>query len=737
MLKKIQRVFCVLMCTVMLFSFCQFADTAEAVSTVNTPTIYITGRRSIIYDKNGKKIYPMTKGISSVINDNMNDVIAAGTKGVLTGNWVPMRDLLYDLISPLFKDQVLNANGEISNGSYVQKNTEPKKTSKSSYGLSDYKFEYDSRIDPWEVARQLRSYVNKVLKATGKKKVSIIGRCMGADILACYLVRYKSDPKVDTSVFYAPACNGILIVGAPFSGRISLDKDELKKAANSGSVNEDGELEGMLKTFYKVLGPLGVNIANSELKEAIPVIMPKLLLATYATMPAYWAMVADEYYEDAIKFVFGSNARKGKYKKLIEKTDFYQNNVRAKLPSVLKSLQKSGMKINVISKHGVDFDPIYEGVDQRGDGWLELKNSSFGATASKKGKTLSTSYINSLVKSGCSSYLSSDKTIDSTTCLFPDSTWFIKNMAHTNWSSGANDLLCRMINSTKQFTIKSSSSYPQFLKYSSGKLEKLTSYDQLFKPVVSSVTLSKTQYTYDGKVKTPHVTVKNAAGKTLKKNTDYTVTASSGRKNIGKYSVKVTFKGDYKKEKARTLTFKIVPANVKLKYSLSGSNAILSWSKVAGAKKYRIYVYDANTNKCTKKINTTSTKYKFTSLKQGSVYVYAVRAYATSGSTNYYSPSYSKAVIVRKPAAPKISVKLTNSRTATISWNYVAGGSRYEIYRATSKDGNYKLIDTVAKSPYTNTGLYSFRKYYYKVRAVKIYAGVKYGGSFSSIAATK
>lgn len=737
MLKKMQRVFCVLMCMVMLFSFCEFATTAQAVSTVNTPTIYITGRRSVIYDKNGKKIYPMSKGISSVINDNMSSVVAAATKGVATGNWVPMRDLLYDLISPLFKDQVLNANGEISNGSYVQKNTEPKKTTKSSYGLSDYKFEYDSRIDPWEVAAQLRTYINKVLKATGKKKVSIIGRCMGADILACYLVRYKNDPKVDTSVFYAPACNGLLIVGAPFSGKITIDKDALKKAASSGSANEDGELTGMLTTLYKILGPLGVNIANSELKEAIPVIMPKLLLATYATMPAYWAMVGDEYYEDAIKFVFGSNARTGKYKNLIKKTDFYQNNVRAKLPSVLKTLKKDGMKINVISKHNVDFDPIYEGIDQRGDGWIEMKNSSFGATVSKKGKTLSTSYVNSLVKSGCANYLSSEKTIDATTALFPDSTWFIKNMAHTNWSSCVNDLLCRMINSTKQYTVKSNSNYPQFLKYSSGKLEKLSNYQQIFQPIVSSVTLSKTQYTYDGKVKSPSVVVKNTAGKTLKKNTDYTVSYSSGRKNIGKYSVKVTFKGDYKKEKAKTLTFTIVPGNVKLKYSLSGSTALLSWSKVAGAKKYRIYVYDAKTNKCTKKINTSSTKYKFTSLKAGTAYVYAVRAYTTSGSTTYYSPSYSKAVIVRKPVAPKINVKLSNSKSATISWNYVTGGSRYEIYRATSKDGNYKLIDTVAKSPYTDTGLYSFRTYYYKVRAVKIYAGVNYNGSFSNIAATK
>ncbi|MGN0523872.1 MAG: pre-peptidase C-terminal domain-containing protein, partial [Eubacterium sp.] len=62
-------------------------------------------------------------------------------------------------------------------------------------------------------------------------------------------------------------------------------------------------------------------------------------------------------------------------------------------------------------------------------------------------------------------------------------------------------------------------------------------------PRISSVTLSGTSYTYSGKVYSPAVTVKDRTGKTLVKNTDYTVSYASGRKNVGKYAVKVTFKG--------------------------------------------------------------------------------------------------------------------------------------------------------------------------------------------------
>lgn len=73
---------------------------------------------------------------------------------------------------------------------------------------------------------------------------------------------------------------------------------------------------------------------------------------------------------------------------------------------------------------------------------------------------------------------------------------------------------------------------------------------------IASVKLSTTSYKYDGKAKTPAVTVKNSKGKVLKKGTDYTVAYASGRKAAGTYNVTVTFKGNYSGKK--TLSFKIV-----------------------------------------------------------------------------------------------------------------------------------------------------------------------------------
>ncbi|MBR3756558.1 MAG: hypothetical protein IKK48_05540, partial [Firmicutes bacterium] len=64
-------------------------------------------------------------------------------------------------------------------------------------------------------------------------------------------------------------------------------------------------------------------------------------------------------------------------------------------------------------------------------------------------------------------------------------------------------------------------------------------------PKIASVTLSTTKYTYTGYSKTPTVTVKDAKGNILKKDTDYTVTYPSSRWDVGRYKVTIKMKGSY------------------------------------------------------------------------------------------------------------------------------------------------------------------------------------------------
>ena len=96
----------------------------------------------------------------------------------------------------------------------------------------------------------------------------------------------------------------------------------------------------------------------------------------------------------------------------------------------------------------------------------------------------------------------------------------------------------------------------------------------------SSIKLKATSLTYNGKVRTPKVIVKDRTGKTLVKNTDYTVSYAKGRKYVGKYAVKITFKGKYSGTK--TLYFTIKPKATSISSLKVGSKKFtVKWKKQA------------------------------------------------------------------------------------------------------------------------------------------------------------
>ena len=159
-------------------------------------------------------------------------------------------------------------------------------------------------------------------------------------------------------------------------------------------------------------------------------------------------------------------------------------------------------------------------------------------------------------------------------------------------------------------------------------------------------TISTTNYTYDGKAKTPSVTVKNAAGATLKNGTDYTVSYASGRKNVGSYKVTVTFKDDkyigskfayfninpkgtsisklYRAKKAFTVKWKKQSAKMATS-TINGYQIRYSTSSKMTNAKYKIVKGYKYTSK------------KMTKLKAKKKYYVQVRTYKTVSGKNYYS----------------------------------------------------------------------------------------------------
>ena len=167
--------------------------------------------------------------------------------------------------------------------------------------------------------------------------------------------------------------------------------------------------------------------------------------------------------------------------------------------------------------------------------------------------------------------------------------------------------------------------------------------DTIYYP--KTIKLSTTNYTYNGKVNKPSVSIIDANGKTVS-SANYNVSYATGRKNVGRYKVTVTFKGD-KYSGSKYTYFYINPKGTSI-------------SKVSGAKKAFTVKWKKQSSKMAKSTITgyqirysTSSKmtgpkyktvkgYKYTSkkitkLKAKKKYYVQVRTYKTVSGKTYYS----------------------------------------------------------------------------------------------------
>ncbi|MDD6603425.1 MAG: leucine-rich repeat protein [Eubacteriales bacterium] len=159
-----------------------------------------------------------------------------------------------------------------------------------------------------------------------------------------------------------------------------------------------------------------------------------------------------------------------------------------------------------------------------------------------------------------------------------------------------------------------------------------------------TVTLSATSYTYDGKVKKPSVKVVGSNGKTIS-SSNYTISYASGRKNVGKYAVKVTFKGKYSGTKTLYFTIKPKATSISSLAAKSKGFTVKWYRRSTQTTGYQVQYSTSSkfTSPKTYTISGTSTISKsFSKLTAKKRYYVRVRTYKTVNGTRYYS-SWSKA----------------------------------------------------------------------------------------------
>ena len=442
------------------------------------PVILLSGDGDIIYDKDDNKVFTihdlghMTEGSDrkELLQSVANVLQPFLLEGLLQNKWDNYYDQLEKEIGELFAGVRLDDNGEASNGTHISqahqdevaKNmTVDKKGKKGYYAWKDYSFWYDWRLDPLEVADELAEYVEGVKAITGAEKVAIAGRCVGINVMLAYLVKYGYD-SVYGFALDGSSSNGGEFISEALSGKFHLDGPALERFLIDyqamGKINisdfaltsidllvKSGAVENLSKTVRATLYNKLVQGMTSA-----------LALGTYFTLPCYWAFVKAEDFENAKRYVFGEEGseKRVKYAGLIEKLDRYQAQVVQQLPQLMLGLREHDINTIIISKYGFQNIPICSSNALISDQYASVTSSSFGATTAESiYTTLSDDYIAQRVAEGKGKYISPDKQVDASTCLYPDYTWFTKGAGHAEWSATENELMYTVSTADHQLTV--------------------------------------------------------------------------------------------------------------------------------------------------------------------------------------------------------------------------------------------------------------------------------------------
>lgn len=179
----------------------------------------------------------------------------------------------------------------------------------------------------------------------------------------------------------------------------------------------------------------------------------------------------------------------------------------------------------------------------------------------------------------------------------------------------------------------------------------------------------------------------------------------------------------------------IIPQVSGLKIARNSADSLkLTWSKIGNASGYEIYRSTTQNGKY-KNIGavkgSTTLTYTDKKLPYNTTYFYKVRAYRNVDKVKQNGKGSS--IVSEKVYLDRtvLAVRTKSSTAVELNWTKIRGAQKYEIYRATAKEGTYKLIKTTTDLKYTNTGLAKNKRYYYKVKAVQVIGKKTYKSIFS------
>ncbi len=485
MSKTFKKTLSLILTLLLVFTFCLPAFAVPTTKeTTKLPTIRLNGNGQTIYDKDGNKIYSGGVEVMDTLKPKLKEIVKNLVVAEATGNWDPYCDSLVEALAPSYTPIKLDNNGEASNGTHVSYNGSYDQGPSSDYYV--YGYNYDWRADPYKLADELHSKILEIKQKTGAPKVNIESRCIAGMIPTAYIEKYGTK-DINGIELISTASHGAKEFEAMLSGNLKFDRksiDDFLKCFSTYEYFYEGwgaettdllQLGQALVTIINETEALGygIDFVQKVFDRVKSNVLPRVLLEGYATFPGYWSMIGDEYFDDAVNFIFGdeNDEKRTTYKGLIEKIEYYHNTAFKNQVSNLQNFVDNGGKLCIVAKYNINIIPITDENDVMSDGMFTTKAQSFGATCSKINNTLGKNY-KTPADAVCTehNHVSPDLRVDAATGAFPEYTWYCRDNWHDAYPDSARWLGHECFDYDGQMTVWDNANYPQYMQFNNTEI---------------------------------------------------------------------------------------------------------------------------------------------------------------------------------------------------------------------------------------------------------------------------
>ena len=474
-----KKVLSLCLAAVLLISTCIPAFAVAEPNAQKNPILIITGFSAYPHqDANGKMVFPIKQPV-------ILEAVKQALPSLLALLDSPRNKIHYDafyrqaipIVNDLFDPTACNPDGSVKHEdvtlmyqypesvAYYGKDSEAYRNAfdnplyeaaMDAVGMDNvFIYGLDWRIDPFLLADEIHEWVQHIKAVTGSKKVSIAGISMGGMVLSTYIAKYGV-ADVSNITMISSAFTGVAYIGELFKGNMSFNQHDLLVTLDKAiGIDVLAKTLGSAQLVKDVIG-----LVDEFLYYEKDNLYRDFVLPAFGQNIGMWAFVPNEDLKEAKAYMFnhylGTPTEKAVLNAKIDACQLVQKNIA----STFARAQKKGANLAIISNYNLPMLPICPDSALTGDKVIETKHTSGGATAANYQKTLPKDTKQS-------KYLSSDRMIDASTCMFPDCTWFIKNMQHVAFSKTENQakFYVDVMTANHQLTIDENPNYPQFMCY--------------------------------------------------------------------------------------------------------------------------------------------------------------------------------------------------------------------------------------------------------------------------------